>query len=72
MDAGQRSGWDHVAHHLHRVVLDHPQVGKFAGGDLLEQAADARRMHLDAEVVVLRVPLGDGGVGVLGGAWLNS
>jgi hypothetical protein len=57
------AGRDHVAQHLDRVMLDHAQVGDAARGDFLQQAADAGGVHLDAKVVVLRVPLGDGGRG---------
>ena len=59
MRAGERCGGDHVLEHFDCVVLDQPQIGKRAFGDELEQAANARRMNLDAEVIVLRVRLRD-------------
>jgi hypothetical protein len=53
VDARERARRDHLAHHLHRVVLHHAHVGAAVLLDLLEQAAHARRVHLDGEVVGL-------------------
>ena len=46
---------DHALQHLHRVVLDDADVPEPSLRDQLQQAADAGRVHFDAEVVVLRV-----------------
>ena len=56
-DVGARKAvrGDHVAHHLDRVVLDDAYVAQAGAADLVEQAADARVVHLDAEVVVFGV-----------------
>ena len=59
MDAGERRRRDHVAQHFDRVVLNHAQVAQAAFGDLLAQAADARRMDFDAEVIVVGMRLRD-------------
>jgi hypothetical protein len=56
---GQRSRPKHVAQHLDRVVLDDAQIVQTQFGNQFAQAADARRMHFDAEVVVLRVRRGN-------------
>ena len=57
--ASQRTLGDHVAQHLDGVVLDDAQVGDAALVDQLAQAADARRVHLDAEEVFIGPGLGD-------------
>jgi hypothetical protein len=64
VDAGQRLRRQHVAHHLHCIVLDHAQVAQLTRGNFLEQAADARGVHFDAEKVVLWMRGGDDGRGL--------
>src|SRR5256885_10806412 len=51
--AVQRVRSDHVLYHLDRVVLDDAQVLEMQLGDAFQQAADARGMDLDSEIVVL-------------------
>ena len=52
VDAGERPGADHVRDDVDRVVADHPQVGQARRLDPPQQAADARRVDLDAEEVL--------------------
>ena len=59
MDAGQRIGGDHVRQHLHRIVLQQAQVGQRLFSDQFQQAAHARRMHFDADEILVRHGLGD-------------
>jgi len=47
--------WNHVAQHLDRVVLDYANVGEAVFDDAVEQASHARRVHLDADIVVFRM-----------------
>src|SRR6185369_8869126 len=54
VDGRERTGRDHVAHHLDRVVLHDADVGETQLPDVPEQAADAGCMHLDREVVAPR------------------
>jgi hypothetical protein len=61
---GQRGRRHHLAKHLHRVVLDDAHVAQLLLAHQLEQRTDARRVHLQAEQVVLRVLRGVGGAGV--------
>ena len=63
MRAVEAVGRDHVGEHLDGVVLDNAQIGEAAFADLFEQAADARRVHFDAEVIVFRMRGGDDGGG---------
>ncbi|MEI2762292.1 MAG: hypothetical protein V9E95_08640 [Methanothrix soehngenii] len=46
------------------VVTDHAHVGQSLRGDLLQQAAHAWRVDLDAEEIVVRPRGGDGGGGL--------
>ena len=55
MDAGQAGRRDHVRDNVHRVVLDDADIGQSLRFDQPQQSADTRRMHFDAEVVVLRM-----------------
>ena len=50
MPASERGGII-AATHLDGVVPDDADIGEAAFGDLLEQAAHTRRMHLDAEEI---------------------
>jgi len=55
---------DHVPEHFHCIVLDHPQIAQAQGFDLVQQAADAGAVNLDAEIVVLRMGGSDGSSGI--------
>jgi hypothetical protein len=57
-DRRERSGRDHVAKHLDRIVAHHAHVREPRLAHLLEKASHTRRMDLDREVV---------GAGILGG-----
>ena len=62
--AVQRVVGQHVAQHFDCIVLDDADITELPFLDLLEQAAYAGRMHLDGEVIVVRVRLRDGGGGL--------
>ena len=51
VDAGKRGRRNHRRHDFDGVVLHHAHVGEAALGDPLEQAAHARRVHVDGEEV---------------------
>jgi len=55
MHAGERGSRNHVAPERDGIMLDDAQVGQSALADLLQQTADAGGVHLDAEVIVLRM-----------------
>src|SRR3954452_8111694 len=59
VDAGKRPGRDHVLHDFDRIVLHDAHVSELALADQLEQAPHARRMHFDAEIIVLGMRLRD-------------
>ncbi len=59
VDAGEGAHRNHRIDHLDRVVTDHAHVGEPAPVDLAEQAADAGRMHLDADEVPFRMCRGN-------------
>jgi len=50
---------DHVLEDLERVVTDHAQVRQCLALDRIQQAADARPVHLDGEEIRFRMRLGD-------------
>ncbi|MET3818931.1 hypothetical protein ABID76_001575 [Burkholderia ambifaria] len=50
---------EHVLEHFDRVVLDDADVRQILLADQLQQRADARLVHLDAEEVVARAVRGD-------------
>ena len=45
--------------HFHRVVLDDAHVGKPHGGDAIQEAAHARRVYFDTEVIAPGMGSGD-------------
>ena len=51
MHAGERARRDHLLQHVDGIVLDQAQVREAAFADLLEQRADAGRVHFDADEV---------------------
>jgi hypothetical protein len=55
VDAAQARSRDQVLDHLDRVVLHDAQVAELASLDHAQQAAHSRGVHLDAEVVDLRI-----------------
>jgi hypothetical protein len=59
VDAGERARRDHRRDDLDRVVTDHAQIGERVLADLLQQAAHARRVHLDAQEVDVGHRAGD-------------
>lgn len=52
-------GRDHLREHLDRVVLNDPDVRQLLLADQLQQRADARLVHLDADEVVAGAQRGD-------------
>jgi len=59
VDRGERAIADHVLEHIERVVADDAQVGELLALDAIQQAADARAMHLDRHEIGFGVRLGD-------------
>jgi hypothetical protein len=59
MQAGERPVRDHPLQHFDRVVPDDAQILQFQRVDFLQQAADAGAMHLDGDVIRVRIRLGD-------------
>ena len=57
--AGERCRRNHRGDDFDRIVPDDAHVGEAAFVELLQQAADARRVHLDAEEIVVRPRLRD-------------
>lgn len=55
MRPGQRAIWNHVLQNFNRIVLDDANVVQFMFADLLEQTPHPRGMHLDPQVVILRM-----------------
>lgn len=51
----QARWWDHVPHHLDRIMLDHTQIGDTEFCDLFQQATHTRSMYFHSEQVDLRV-----------------
>jgi len=51
---------DHVREHLERVVPQHAQICQRLALDRIQQAADARSVHLDGDEIRFRMRLGDG------------
>ena len=61
LDAGQRCRRNHRGDDFDGIVPYHAHVGEAEFAHPLQQAADARRVHLDAEEVVVRPRLRDRG-----------
>jgi len=55
VDAGERSFRNHRVDDLDRVVLDHAQVREPELIDAIQRRAHARPVHLDSDVIGLRV-----------------
>ena len=64
MHARQRRGRNHVGDDFKRIMLDQTQIGQTLFVNLLEQAADARRMHFDTNEILFRHATGNLGRGL--------
>ena len=51
MNRGERAIGNHARQHLYRVVPDDAYIGESVGGNAVEQAADARTVHLHRDEI---------------------
>ena len=56
----KRAGRDHALNDVHGVVGDDAHVGELRAVDQSQQAANARRMHVDREKIMIRLQRCDG------------